>query len=89
MGVGDAGSITNITFGCELWYRTITGIGDMTRLNQNCCWELKHYQNFIQPQNLHLDNEAAKISQGDVNFYTNTTSQDGATVRFRCSTKFA
>ena len=62
----------------------ITGIGDMTRLKlEIAALESETLSRTLSnPRIFTMDNEAAKISQGDQIPYTNTTSQDGATVQF-------
>ena len=62
----------------------ITGIGDMTRLKlEIAALESETLSRTLSnPRIFTMDNEVAKISQGDQIPYTNTTSQDGATVQF-------
>ena len=86
LGVGDAaGSITNtLPSAVNSGIGLITGIGDMTRLKlEIAALESETLSRTLSnPRIFTMDNEAAKISQGDQIPYTNTTSQDGATVQF-------
>ncbi len=86
LGVGDAaGSITNtLPSAVNSGIGLITGIGDMTRLKlEIAALESETLSRTLSnPRIFTMDNESAKISQGDQIPYTNTTSQDGATVQF-------
>lgn len=85
LGVGNAaGSITNtLPSAVNSGIGLISGIGDMTRLKlEIAALESETLSRTLSnPRIFTMDNQAARISQGDQIPYTNTTSQDGATVQ--------
>lgn len=86
LAVGDAtGSLTNtLPSSVNAGVGLISGIGNMARLKlEIAALESETLSRTLSnPRIFTMDNEIAKISQGDQIPYTNTTSQDGATVSF-------